>query len=139
MRSETGAAEGSGVNYRLGQYPPYPVKRAQNDDPRRPSHRPIAPSPRTATRASLVRLGSTPHPSHLAPPLYTTMRLTALTIPLLAIAPCISASLAGEAFEWANSLVSSDPAAKKAAAQGGEVHTMDSWSYVDCGLASDVV
>jgi hypothetical protein len=67
------------------------------------------------------------------------MRLTALTIPLLAIAPCISASLAGEAFEWANSLVSSDPAAKKAAGSGGPLHTMDSWSYVDCGLATDVV
>ena len=63
------------------------------------------------------------------------MRLSAITFPLLALAPYVSASLAGDAFTWANSLVSSDPAAKK----GGVVHTMDSWSYVDCGLASDVV
>ncbi|KAK1925564.1 ML domain-containing protein [Papiliotrema laurentii] len=63
------------------------------------------------------------------------MRIPSIAIPLLALAPCISASLAGEAFMWANSLVSSDQAATK----GGEMHTMDSWSYKDCGLATDVV
>ena len=65
----------------------------------------------------------------------TTMRLSAITLPLLALAPFAQASLAGDALNWANALVSSDPAAKK----GGVVHTMDSWSYSDCGLASDAV
>jgi hypothetical protein len=65
------------------------------------------------------------------------MRVAALSVSLLAL-PLISASLATDAFSWANSLVSSDNGEAQQS-KGGKMHTMDSWSYVDCGLASDVV
>jgi hypothetical protein len=48
----------------------------------------------------------------------------------LALVPLASASLATDAYKWANELVSSNDAQ---ASKNGEVHTMDSWSYVDCG------
>jgi hypothetical protein len=56
------------------------------------------------------------------------MRVSAL-LPL-ALVPLASASLATDAYKWANELVSSSDAQ---ASKNGEVHTMDSWSYVDCG------
>ncbi|CAD6570801.1 MAG: Phosphatidylglycerol/phosphatidylinositol transfer protein [Tremellales sp. Tagirdzhanova-0007] len=65
------------------------------------------------------------------------MRFTDLSpLLLLLLLPSISATLATDAFTWANDLVSSSPARPS---KGGEIHTMDSWSYVDCGLATDVV
>jgi hypothetical protein len=48
----------------------------------------------------------------------------------LALVPLASASLATDAYKWANDLVSSNDVQ---ASKNGEVHTMDSWSYVDCG------
>jgi len=56
------------------------------------------------------------------------MRISAF-LPL-ALVPLASASLATDAYKWANELVSSNDAQ---ASKHGEVHTMDSWSYVDCG------
>jgi hypothetical protein len=63
------------------------------------------------------------------------MKLTTFALPLLALTAPISASITNEALKWANSVVSSDQVATK----GGEMHTMDSWSYRDCGLPTDVV
>ncbi|WVQ96728.1 phosphatidylglycerol/phosphatidylinositol transfer protein [Kwoniella sp. CBS 9459] len=69
------------------------------------------------------------------------MKISALAlaaIPLLA--STASASLAGEAFSWAGDLVSGGNGnAHTAAAKDGEVRIFDSWSYVDCGLATDAV
>jgi hypothetical protein len=48
----------------------------------------------------------------------------------LALVPLASASLATDAYKWANDLVSSNDVQ---ASKNGEVHTMDSWSYVNCG------
>ncbi|OCF33433.1 phosphatidylglycerol/phosphatidylinositol transfer protein [Kwoniella heveanensis BCC8398] len=62
--------------------------------------------------------------------------LALAAIPLLA--STASASLAGEAFSWAGDLVSGGNA-QAAAAKDGEVRIFDSWSYVDCGLATDAV
>jgi hypothetical protein len=56
------------------------------------------------------------------------MRIAAL-LPL-ALAPLASASLATDAYKWASDLVSSD---NVQSSKNGQVHTMDSWSYVDCG------
>ena len=70
------------------------------------------------------------------------MRLTYLTLPILALPAAVSASLAADVFTWANDLVSSSPTRNghpSKGVTGGDVHTMDSWSYVDCGLATDVV
>jgi len=60
------------------------------------------------------------------------MRISAF-LPL-ALVPLASASLATDAYKWANELVSSNDAQ---ASKHGEVHTMDSWSYVDCGMFLD--
>jgi hypothetical protein len=59
------------------------------------------------------------------------MRVAAL-LPL-ALVPLASASLATDAYKWANDLVSSEAVQ---ASKQGEVHTFDSWSYVDCGESS---
>ncbi len=56
------------------------------------------------------------------------MRLITLAPFFFLTIPSISASLATDAFTFANGLVSSDPEAKK-----GEMHTMDSWTWIDCG------
>jgi len=64
--------------------------------------------------------------------LSTRMRVSAF-LPL-ALVPLASASLATDAYKWANELVSSNDAQ---ASKLGEVHTMDSWSYVDCGMFLD--
>lgn len=61
------------------------------------------------------------------------MHITSLSPLILLVLPSISASLATDAFTWANELVSSSPQSQ---AKNGEVHTMDSWSYVDCGASS---
>lgn len=58
------------------------------------------------------------------------MRVAAL-LPL-ALVPLASASLATDAYKWANDLVSSETVQ---ASKQGEVHTFDSWSYVDCGMS----
>ncbi|WVF69237.1 phosphatidylglycerol/phosphatidylinositol transfer protein [Kwoniella sp. CBS 6097] len=64
--------------------------------------------------------------------------LALAAIPLLA--STASASLAGEAFSWAGDLVSGGKGnAASATAKDGEVRIFDSWSYVDCGLATDAV
>ena len=57
------------------------------------------------------------------------MRIAAASLIPLALLPLASAGLATDAYKWANELVSSDVTSGK----HGEVHTMDSWSYVDCG------
>lgn len=57
------------------------------------------------------------------------MRIAAASLIPLALLPLASAGLATDAYKWANELVSSDVQSGK----HGEVHTMDSWSYVDCG------
>jgi hypothetical protein len=62
------------------------------------------------------------------------MRVAAL-LPL-ALVPLASASLATDAYKWASDLVSSD---NVQASKNGEVHTMDSWSYVDCGESLSVI
>ncbi|KAK4684710.1 ganglioside GM2 activator, partial [Tremellales sp. Uapishka_1] len=62
------------------------------------------------------------------------MRLALLPL-LPLVATSISAFSTGYFTKWATDLVSSDQLATK----GGEVHTFESWSYVDCGLASDAV
>ncbi|KAL7423150.1 Phosphatidylglycerol/phosphatidylinositol transfer protein [Cryptotrichosporon argae] len=59
------------------------------------------------------------------------MRIAALALPLLAATA--TASLAADAFDWAAELVSTSGLGD------GPMHTMDSWSYVDCGTAEDVV
>ena len=51
----------------------------------------------------------------------------------LALVPLASASLATDAYKWANDLVSSNDIQTS---KNGEVHTMDSWSYVDCGKSA---
>ncbi|WWC70803.1 phosphatidylglycerol/phosphatidylinositol transfer protein [Kwoniella pini CBS 10737] len=64
------------------------------------------------------------------------MRLISLAlVPLLATAA--SANLAADALGWAGELVSGG--GKVSTAKDGDVRTMDSWSYVDCGLATDAV
>jgi hypothetical protein len=61
------------------------------------------------------------------------MRFSILSIPLLA-APALAYNPAGDAFKWANGLVSSSAGEAQAGVQdGGVVHTFDSWSYTDCG------
>ena len=60
------------------------------------------------------------------------MRFTALAPLALLALPSIHASLATDAFSWANDVVSSS-SDEAQASKKGEVHTMDSWSYVDCG------
>jgi hypothetical protein len=57
------------------------------------------------------------------------MRIAASLIPF-ALLPLASASLATDAYKWANDLVSSEDVQSS---KHGQVHTMDSWSYVDCG------
>lgn len=63
------------------------------------------------------------------------MRFAAVAPLFLLTLSSISASLATDAFSWANDLVSTDPRTS----EKGTVHTMDGWSFVDCGLATDVV
>jgi hypothetical protein len=58
------------------------------------------------------------------------MRIAPIAV-LAASLPIISASLAGEAVSWAHSLVSSNPEDVKV--KSSEMHTMDSWSWIDCG------
>ncbi|WVW84722.1 phosphatidylglycerol/phosphatidylinositol transfer protein [Kwoniella bestiolae CBS 10118] len=66
------------------------------------------------------------------------MKLTSLTLlPLLATAA--SANLAADALGWAGELVSGGGKVSTTAAKDGDVRIMDSWSYVDCGLATDAV
>ncbi|WWD18444.1 phosphatidylglycerol/phosphatidylinositol transfer protein [Kwoniella shandongensis] len=66
------------------------------------------------------------------------MKFTILAlIPLLA--STASASLAADALSWAGELVSGGKSGGVVSAKDGEVRTMDSWSYVDCGLATDAV
>lgn len=64
------------------------------------------------------------------------MRIAAASLIPLAILPLAQASLATDAFGWANDLVSTDDVQ---ASKNGEVHTMDSWSYVDCGRSNSVL
>ncbi|WVR06303.1 phosphatidylglycerol/phosphatidylinositol transfer protein [Kwoniella sp. DSM 27419] len=65
------------------------------------------------------------------------MKLTALAlVPLLAVSA--SASLAGDALEWAGGIVSGGKSVSPSS-KDGTVRTFDSWSYVDCGLATDAV
>lgn len=61
------------------------------------------------------------------------MRLTALTIPVLLVLPSISANLATDSIKWASSLMGADE--KVQVSKVRVVHTMDSWSYVDCGAS----
>ncbi|EIW73685.1 hypothetical protein TREMEDRAFT_37462 [Tremella mesenterica DSM 1558] len=58
------------------------------------------------------------------------MRISLLTI----LIPSVLAFSISDTVKWANALLSSDVKSK-----AGQVHTMDSWSYVDCGLATDAV
>lgn len=60
-------------------------------------------------------------------------------VPLLIpfIATTVTASLAGEALSWASQLVGGGRGAL--ATGDGPIRTMDSWSYVDCGLATDAI
>lgn len=58
------------------------------------------------------------------------MRIAAASLIPLALLPLASASLATDAYKWASDLVSTDDIQ---ISKNGEVHTMDSWSYVDCG------
>lgn len=72
------------------------------------------------------------------------MRLsTPLTLLPLALLPTLKASLATDLFGLANSLVSSESESHSAAqvqsSKNGDVRIMDSWNYVDCGTAADVV
>lgn len=63
------------------------------------------------------------------------MRLALAPLAILPLLTLTSASLATESneiFKWASSLVTSDNGGASTA-KNGEVHTMDSWSYVDCG------
>ncbi|WWD04914.1 phosphatidylglycerol/phosphatidylinositol transfer protein [Kwoniella europaea PYCC6329] len=65
------------------------------------------------------------------------MRITSLALlPLLATAA--SANLAADALGWAGELVSGGGKVFTTV-KAGDVRTMDSWSYVDCGLATDAV
>ncbi|ODN77547.1 phosphatidylglycerol/phosphatidylinositol transfer protein [Cryptococcus amylolentus CBS 6039] len=71
------------------------------------------------------------------------MKFTPLLLPLLAIPA--SASIANDALSWASELVSGGKGSL-ATAHGAHVaevddpiRTMDSWSYVDCGLATDAI
>ncbi|KAK6908146.1 phosphatidylglycerol/phosphatidylinositol transfer protein [Kwoniella mangroviensis CBS 8507] len=65
------------------------------------------------------------------------MRITSLALlPLLATAA--SANLAADALGWAGELVSGGGKVSTTV-KDGDVRTMDSWSYVDCGLATDAV
>jgi hypothetical protein len=68
------------------------------------------------------------------------MRLATTLLPFTLLAASASANLATDAFGWASSLVSSSNGQAQAS-KDGEVRTMDSWSYVDCGelLASESV
>ncbi|ADV21812.1 phosphatidylglycerol/phosphatidylinositol transfer protein [Cryptococcus gattii E566] len=63
------------------------------------------------------------------------MKLAPLLIPFIATAA--TANLAGNALSWAGQLVSGGRDALAVA--DGPIKTMDSWSYVDCGLATDAV
>jgi hypothetical protein len=71
------------------------------------------------------------------------MRLTQLTLlPLLALSTSASlatdqSAKAGALVSWAHSLVSSGNAGN-VPAKSGEVHTFDSWSYVNCGRSQAV-
>ncbi|GFZ45257.1 Phosphatidylglycerol/phosphatidylinositol transfer protein [Saitozyma sp. JCM 24511] len=66
------------------------------------------------------------------------MRLATTLLPFTLLAASASANLATDAFGWASSLVSSSNGEAQAS-KDGEVRTMDSWSYVDCGLATDAI
>ncbi|KIR68442.1 phosphatidylglycerol/phosphatidylinositol transfer protein [Cryptococcus bacillisporus CA1280] len=63
------------------------------------------------------------------------MKLAPLLIPFIATAA--TADFAGNALSWAGQLVSGGRDALALA--DGPIKTMDSWSYVDCGLATDAV
>ncbi|TYJ58924.1 phosphatidylglycerol/phosphatidylinositol transfer protein [Cryptococcus floricola] len=68
------------------------------------------------------------------------MKFTPLLLPLLAIPA--SASIANDALSWASELVSGGKgslATAHVAEVDGPIRTMDSWSYVDCGLATDAI
>lgn len=60
------------------------------------------------------------------------MKLVPLLIPF--IATTVTAGLAGEALSWASQLVGGGRGAL--ATGDGPIRTMDSWSYVDCGMPS---
>lgn len=60
------------------------------------------------------------------------MKLAPLLIPFIATAA--TANLAGNALSWAGQLVSGGRDALAVA--DGPIKTMDSWSYVDCGMSS---
>ncbi|EAL21061.1 hypothetical protein CNBD4370 [Cryptococcus deneoformans B-3501A] len=75
--------------------------------------------------------------SQLPPTLHTLfiMKLAPFLIPF--IATTVTASLAGEALSWAGQLVGGGRGAL--ATGDGPVRTENSWSYVDCGLATDAI
>ncbi|WVQ83007.1 phosphatidylglycerol/phosphatidylinositol transfer protein [Cryptococcus sp. DSM 104549] len=74
------------------------------------------------------------------------MKLTALAL-LPLFAATAHASLAADSLAWAGELVSGSGGKSAAAAAvknqmmvaDGDVRIMDSWSYVDCGLATDAI
>ncbi|KAI9631962.1 ML domain-containing protein [Dioszegia hungarica] len=65
------------------------------------------------------------------------MRFSILALPLLAV-PSLALLGVDSAVSWANALVSSS-GGEAQASKGGEVHAYDSWSYTDCGLATDLI